>query len=80
MSSERTHVDALADILNALEKVSRFIAGMTFEEFATDDKTIFAVVRGLEIVGEATKQIPASVRDTYPEVPWRAMAGMRDKL
>src|SRR5262245_35776709 len=80
MSVERTHVDYLADILDALEKVSRFIEGMTFEEFAKDDKTVFAVVRGLEIIGEATKQIPSAVRDVYPEVPWRAMAGMRDKL
>ncbi len=80
MSSERTHVDYLDDILAAMAKVTSFIAGMTFDEFAKDDKTVFAVVRGLEIVGEAAKQIPAAVRDTYPAVPWRAMAGMRDKL
>lgn len=80
MSSERTHVDYLDDMLAAMAKVASFITGMTFEEFAKDDKTAFAVVRGLEIVGEAAKQIPAAVRDTYPAVPWRAMAGMRDKL
>ena len=44
-----------------------------------DDKTIFAVVRALEIIGEATKRIPQTVRDQEPSVPWRAMAGMRDK-
>ncbi len=80
MSAGRTHVDYLADILDAIGKVTRFIEGMTFEEFAQDDKTAFAVVRGLEIIGEATKQIPSSVRDSHPEIPWREMAGMRDKL
>jgi uncharacterized protein with HEPN domain len=80
MSVERTHIDYLADILDAIGKVMRFIEGMTLEEFTQDDKTVFAVVRGLEIIGEATKQIPSSVRDQHTEIPWREMAGMRDKL
>jgi uncharacterized protein with HEPN domain len=53
---------------------------MTFDAFARDDKTSFAVVRALEIIGEATKRIPQIVRDREPSVPWRAMSGMRDKL
>ena len=80
MSAGRTHLDYLTDILDAINKVKQFIQGMTFEEFAKDDKTVFAVVRGLEIIGEATKRIPSSARDLHPEVPWREMAGMRDKL
>lgn len=80
MSAERTHIDYLADILDAIRKVTEFIHGMAFEEFSRDDKTVFAVTRGLEIVGEATKRIPSSVRELHPEVPWREMAGMRDKL
>lgn len=60
--------------------MGQFIDGMTFETFVRDDKTVFAVVRALEIVGEATKRIPASIRDQAPSIPWRAMAGMRDKL
>src|ERR1051326_9602478 len=80
MSTDRTHVDYLADIREAMGKVAQFAQGMTVEEFATDDKTVFAVIRGLEIIGEATKRIPDSVRDLHPEVPWREMAGMRDKL
>jgi uncharacterized protein with HEPN domain len=47
---------------------------------STDDKTAFAVVRALEIIGETTKKIPEAVREIYPDLPWREMAGLRDKL
>lgn len=80
MSAGRTHIDYLADILDAIRKITQFVQGMTFDAFAKDDKTVFAVVRGLEIIGEATKRIPSSVRELHPEIPWREMAGMRDKL
>jgi uncharacterized protein with HEPN domain len=80
MSSTRPYLDYLEDILDAIEKATAFIQGMTYEQFAQDAKTVFAVIRALEIVGEATKRIPQSVKNSYPEVPWRQMAGMRDKL
>jgi len=80
MRDDRIHEDYLDDILEAAAKVAKFIKGMTFEQFQQDDKTLFAVVRALEIIGEATKRIPDSVRRDYPEIPWREMAGMRDKL
>lgn len=80
MTSSRSYLDYFEDILDAIEKVAQFIQDMTYEQFAEDAKTVFAVIRALEIIGEATKQLPQSVRDSYPEVPWREMAGMRDKL
>ena len=80
MTPTRPYLDYLEDILDAMEKATAFIQGMTYEQFAQDAKTVFAVIRALEIVGEATKQIPQSVKNSYPEVPWRQMAGMRDKL
>ena len=80
MIAGRIYADYLEDILNAVVKVAQFIEGMAFEEFAADDKTAFAVIRALEIIGEATKHIPEDVRTRYPEVSWREMAGMRDKL
>lgn len=80
MNSERGYVDYLEDILDATEKAMQFIRGMTYEQFVSDFKTTFAVVRALEVIGEATKRIPQSVRGKYPEVSWTEMAGMRDKL
>ena len=53
---------------------------MNYDEFSADIKTIYAVTRAIEIIGEAVKNIPSDVRQKYPEIPWRSMAGMRDKL
>lgn len=78
--SDRTYLDYLADILDSLAKAQVFVAGMTLEDFSRDDKSSYAVVRALEIVGEATKCLPPELRDRYPQIPWRDMAGMRDKL
>lgn len=80
MKAEHTYVDYLADILDAMEKAAQFVHGMTLEQFVKDSKTVFAVIRALEVIGEATKNIPQPVRDSHPELPWRDMAGMRDKL
>jgi uncharacterized protein with HEPN domain len=80
MTASRTYLDYLVDMLDAMSKVSQFITGMTLEAFQGDDKTIYAVIRALEVIGEASKRIPQDVRDRYTNVPWRAMAGMRDKL
>ena len=78
--SERTYHDYLQDILDSLVKARAFVRGMTYEEFVADEKSNFAVVRALEIVGEGTKRLPAELKDRYPDLPWREMAGMRDKL
>ena len=72
--------DYLQDIVDAIAKCMNFVEGMSFEEFAKDDKTIFAVLRALEVVGEAVKNIPEDFRKKYPDIPWKDFAGMRDKL
>lgn len=70
----------LRDMLEAAEKGRRFVSGITQEEFLENDEKIFAVTRALEVIGEAAKQVPAPVKQRYPEIPWRAVAGTRDKL
>jgi uncharacterized protein with HEPN domain len=74
---QREHLE---DIHEAAQKAIAFVQGMDYQTFVADAKSIFAVVRALEIVGEAAKRIPHSFRDRHPEVPWRSMAGIRDKL
>lgn len=80
MRSGRDFTDFLRDILDAISKTERFVAGLDFQLFKRDDKTHFAVIRAIEIIGEATKNVPSAVRRRYPQVPWTKMAGMRDKL
>jgi uncharacterized protein with HEPN domain len=80
MKQQREYIDYLRDILDAAQKAVQFVAGMDSTAFEGDAKTSFAVIRALEIIGEAAKHLPASVRQRYPEVPWRAMSGMCDKV
>ena len=63
-----------------MEAAEEFVNGWTFEEFAADLKTQFAVIRALEIIGEAAKNIPSEVREKYPSVPWKDLASIGDKL
>ena len=68
------------DILDCIQKIEDFVGDMDFDEFVKDDKTSSAVVRKLEIIGEATKNVPAFIRDRYKELPWKDMARMREKV
>ena len=70
----------LRDIVEAFGNARQCVEGLSYEEFIADKKTTSAVVRELEVAGEATKQLPAAVRKKYPDIPWSDIAGMRDKL
>lgn len=68
------------DILEAVRKIEEYVEGLTFDDFAQDSKTIDAVIRNFEIIGEAGKEVLEEIKAKYPDIPWREMAGMRDKL
>jgi len=76
----REYRDYVEDILNAIDEVAEFTAGMSYEVFLQDRKTTNAVIRSLEVLGEAVKGIPEDIRAQAGGVPWKRMAGMRDKL
>lgn len=72
--------DYLQDILDAVAAIEQFTLEVKFEAFSQNLEKVFAVSRAIEIIGEAVKRIPDSVRSQYPDIPWRDVAGMRDKL
>ena len=73
-------LDYIEDTIGAMNDALSFVKDMEYDVFLRDKKTIYAVNRALEIIGEATKNIPASVKNRYPQIPWKKMAGMRDKV
>ncbi|MEW5759871.1 MAG: DUF86 domain-containing protein [Candidatus Thermoplasmatota archaeon] len=76
----REYGDYIEDISVSIDAIEEFVKDINFEDFKRDRKTIFAVIRAIEIIGEATKHIPKAIRNRYPKIPWKDMAGMRDKV
>ena len=79
-SSKREYKDYVLDISDSIEKIEKFVEGFTLEDFKKDEKTIYAVIRATEIIGEAVNRIPVNIKRKHREVPWKNMAGMRNKL
>ncbi len=80
MRPQRSYLDYLRDILHAAEEALDFVQGMDFSNFSSDRKTNLAVVRTLEVIGEAARHIPLRIRRRHPQVSWQDMVGMRNKL
>lgn len=78
--SGRETKDYVADIVAEIKNLKGFTKGFKYEDFEKDDKTVYACIRSLEIIGEAVKHIPKKIREKYSDVPWKEMAGMRDIL
>jgi uncharacterized protein with HEPN domain len=80
MKSNREYTDYLQGILDAATKARQFVKDVEFEAFRANDEKVFAVIRALEIIGEAAKNIPRSIRGRYTEVPWEDIVGTRSKM
>jgi uncharacterized protein with HEPN domain len=74
------YLDFIEDILDAMNKSVALLEGVSYSQFETDFRINFAVVRALEIIGEATKRLPDDLRQSYPDIPWKGMSGMRDRI
>lgn len=78
--SKRADTDFLNDSKEAILRINVYVENLSYEEFLNDIKTQDAVVRNLEIIGEAIKNISEELKEKYPRVPWKDLAGVRDKL
>ncbi len=77
---KRTYEDYLRDIIDSIDDLASFTKDLNFEAFTKDKKTSNAVIRSIEVIGEASKKIPPSIKNKHPPIPWKKMSGMRDKM
>jgi uncharacterized protein with HEPN domain len=78
--TQRRPEDFLQDMVNYADDATNFVADLDFATFEQDKRTHYAVVRAVEVIGEAAKNIPQSLKAQYPNIAWRSIAGMRDKV
>ena len=79
MSKRDTHI-LLEDILESCKKITSYTQGLTFKTFISDDKTLDAVIRNFEIIGETANRIPENYCNQHTEIAWHQMVGMRNRL
>ncbi len=77
---KREFKDYFIDLMDSINKIEEFTEGMEYNDFLKDNKTIFACVRAIEIMGEAVKNIPEYVKEENKEIPWKKIYGIRNKL
>jgi len=80
LRGRKGYLDSLQDMIDYARKAEAFASDKAIEDIMQDEVLLFAIARALEVVGEASKQVPASIKDRYTKVPWRSIAGMRDKI
>jgi len=80
MSTQRRDKDYLADTLEAMRRIITYTIDLSYEAFLEDTRTQDAVLRNIQVIGEAVKSLSAQMRKAHPDVPWKEMAGMRDKI
>lgn len=75
---DRPFILFLEDIVGSIEKIQKYIENLSFDDFQNDDLVVDAVLRNLEIVGEASRNIPPEIRTDHPDIPWGRMMGLRN--
>jgi uncharacterized protein with HEPN domain len=80
MTTSRDFLHYLQDMVDMMRTLEQLTAAMDFEQFEQDQRTKLAVTKAIEIMGEAAKNVPGPVRKRHPNIPWKQMAGMRDRL
>lgn len=70
----------LEDILTAMNRIAEYIEGYSFGDFKRDNKTVDAVIRNFEIIGEASRNLPNEIKEQYPDIPWSEMYLLRNKV
>lgn len=78
--SKRGDLECLTDIREAIARIEQYTAGLDYQAFLADTKTQDAVVRNLEILGEAAKNLSADFRKKHKNIEWKSIAGTRDRL
>ena len=78
--SSRAWVFRIEDILKAIDKIDSYLGSMTLVQFTKNELVVDAVIRNFEIIGEASKNIPSSIKRLHPDIPWEQMNGMRNLL
>lgn len=80
MTAKRKLELYIGDIIEAIKRIEKYAKNLSFGNFSKDQKTIDAVVRNFEIIGEASKNIPQEIKKQYSQIPWASMKGIRNKL
>ena len=74
----RDYRDYVEDIYEEIKRIKKFTQGLEFHQFIDDDRTLYAVMKALENMGEAAKRIPEALRRKFSDIPFKQMAGLRD--
>ena len=78
--SKRTPQLLLKDIIESAEKILTYTEGFSYEQFLADGRTVDAVIRNFEIIGEAASRLPEEIRDQYPSIDWHRIRGFRNRV
>ena len=78
--TQRNYILYLEDMLLSMTRIKEYIKDVDFKNFKLNNMVVDAVIRNFEVIGEASKNIPADIKEKYPEIPWKKMYGLRNLI